>query len=204
MDFMRAFVFLPLFFFNCSEVVKERFLFEQKSLKDIDTIEMSLGSKSLGVKKSLVSDDFYPGAVKYELEFPLTYERPGDGFDPAEIVSYYFTAKDSTVRLIVYDWDKGKKTNTYAGIQDVLRNEAGRLEEYNRKFDELYLEINELLGGPSEGDGLPSEKYGKQSKYIERRAKWGKGDFSIELNMIFSTETKGVGTYRIRSKVYWD
>ena len=207
MDFklghMTVIVLLMCFFLSCAEGDREPFLFVQKGVKDIDVIEKSLGSTPLETRRQVVSDDFYPGASKHMLEFPIRYERRVDGFDPSEVVSYYFTQNDSLIRLIVYDWDKGEKTKTLIEIRDAMENESKRLDDYSNKFEDLFSQMNTLFGRPTSGNGEPNEEKGSQSKYISRKAKWVDDDLTVELSMIFTTESQGVGTHRIRMKVYW-
>jgi hypothetical protein len=180
------------------------FLFDQKKVKDITTIEESFKSRKRETRKVTVSDDFFPGATKYDLEFPITFDRKDDEFNPFSVVQYYYTGNDSLVRLIVYDWDKTQIITSFLDLQKELKNESKRLNEYNVKYDELLKNITEKLGRPISGDGKIKEIKDGQSSYIERKSKWTRDNCTVELNMIFTTDNRTIGTFRIRTKIYWD
>ncbi|MGF1636515.1 MAG: hypothetical protein ACFCUU_05535 [Cyclobacteriaceae bacterium] len=180
------------------------FLFDQKKVKEITTIEKSFKSRKRETRKVTVSDDFFPGAIKYELEFPITFDRKDNQFNPFSVVQYYYTANDSLVRLIVYDWDKTQIINNFADLQKELKNESKRLNEYNAKYDELLKNITDKLGRPISGDGKAKEIKDGQSTYYERNSKWKSDYCTVELNMIFTTDNRAMGTFRIRTKIYWD
>ncbi|MBX2945703.1 MAG: hypothetical protein KF725_07705 [Cyclobacteriaceae bacterium] len=180
------------------------FLFDQKKVKDITTIEESFKSQKRETRKVTVSDDFFPGATKYDLEFPITFDRKDKEFNPFSVVQYYYTPNDSLVRLIVYDWDKTQIINNFIDLQKELKNESKRINEYNTKYDELLKNITDKLGRPISGDGKIKEIKDGQSSYIERKSKWTRDNCTVELNMIFTTDNRTMGTFRIRTKIYWD
>lgn len=180
------------------------FLFDQKKVKDITTIEESFRSQKRETRKVTVSDDFFPGATKYDLEFPITFDRKDKEFNPFAVVQYYYTPNDSLVRLIVYDWDKTQIINNFIDLQKELKNESKRINEYNTKYDELLKIITDELGRPISGDGKIREIKEGQSSYIERKSKWTRDNCTVELNMIFTTDNRTMGTFRIRTKIYWD
>lgn len=201
---MKQILLVFLLFGQLTDDKSDFFLFEQKKVKDITIIEKSFKSRQRETSKVTISDDFFPGATKYDLEFPITFDRKDNQFSPYSVVQYYYTANDSLVRLIVYDWDKTQIINNFFDLQKELKNESKRLNEYNAKYDELLKNITDKLGRPISGDGKVKEIKEGQSSYIERKSKWTSDNCTVELNMIFTTDNRTMGTFRIRAKIYWD
>jgi hypothetical protein len=201
---MKSILFIILLFGKLTEDKPHFFLFDQKNIKEISRIEAELKSKKRETKRVTVSDDFFPGATKYYLEYPISFEREDKEFNPFPVVEYYYTSKDSLVRLIVYNWDKARIFDNLFDLQKELKNESKRQNEYNKKYDELLKKLTEKLGKSISGDGEINEINQGQKSYVERNNKWIRGNCTVELNMIFSTDNRLMGTYRIRTKIYWD
>ena len=201
---MKLILLIVLLIGQLTDDKPDFFLFDQKKVKDITTIERLFKSRKRETRKATVSDDFFPGATKYDLEFPITFDRRDDQFSPFSVVQYYYTGNDSLVRLIVYDWDKTQIISNFFDLQKELKNEAKRLKEYNAKYDELLKSITDKIGKPNSGDGKVQEIKDGKSSYIERKGKWTSDNCTVELNMIFTTDNRTMGTFRIRTKIYWD
>ena len=201
---MKQIILIVLLIGQLTDDNRDFFLFDQKKVKDITLIEKSFKSSKRETRKVTISDDFFPGATKYDLEFPITFDRRDNQFNPFSVVQYYYTANDSLVRLIVYDWDKTQIINNFFDLQKELKNESKRLTEYNAKYDELLKNITDKLGRPISGEGKEKEIKDGQSSYIERKSKWTSYNCTVELNMIFTTDNRTMGTFRIRTKIYWD
>lgn len=184
------------------------FQFDKMEYKAIASIEKSFNSipKTIAYKIS-ISDDYIPNGkeLKNLLAQPLVFNRPDTLFTPPPEVTYYFLSSDSTVKLIEYTWDT---RNNIKNLNDLIgqgNNQSNREGDYNKKFDEILSSITKYLGKPTKGSGEAIEKeeegYGK---WMERRAEWHNKKVNVELFMIWTPSTKSIGTYKIRTKIYWN
>lgn len=114
-------LFLTLFFIlNCKNenrtqreyLLKEtNFNFQKIIAKDINEIE----NENAGIQmrkpfKVTLSESYFPEIEKYEFEQPIIYWR--DSSNIKNTVSYFFTKKDSLVRVIEYAWSKPKDNDS--------------------------------------------------------------------------------------------
>lgn len=182
---------------------QDYFLFDQTKVGDTEKIERSFKSKKLGTRRIFVSEQFFPYADKYVVGFPIAYQRTGDSLINNYSVEYFFTASDSMIRLIVYDWDETRTTNQLEERKKIMKIERQRLKEYNNKYDQLLENISKNLGTPTTNENL-KETITDNSAYKERTTKWKNGTITVEQSLIFTTSDNELGTFRIRVKIYWD
>lgn len=188
---------------NSSTDVK--FLFDQLSIKQIPKIEKALRSKQLQVEsQTFLSADYFPGADNPLISpYPLIFIRKDKSFEPTPDVevSYFFTENDSLTRLISYNWSPNKTGTDLANIQ----SHADMLTEYTNKYDQVFDQLTNTLGEPTDHD-LNIKKVEKKDygQWLEKSAKWKKGNVTTELKMVFTQNKDKVGTQRIRVKIFWN
>lgn len=151
-----------------------------------------------------VSEDYFPYAKSFNLTQPKIFNRPkNSSFIPVQ-VEYYYSLKDSIVRLILYSWDT---KNTASHLRDFLEKEndqSKRFDTYNEEFDKIVNLITKDLGkpNPNQGQIIKKQEVG-YGEWYERKVIWESKKITTEVLLIW-TENKGVlGTYRIRTKIYW-
>jgi hypothetical protein len=83
-----------------------------------------------------IGESIYPNAQKFQLTTPKTFETTDDIFKLT--TDYYFTADDSLVKVILYQWDKAKPVD-------------GK-KQFQRKFNQLRKLLTDNLGEPKEID----------------------------------------------------
>lgn len=116
--YIRFFVLLLIL--NCKQkanlenvkIISTEFIFHQPKFSDIQKIE----NKSNGIeyKKPYnigLSKEYFPEIDKYEFAQPKIYRRDTTNLDTE--ISYFFTKKDSIVRLIEYSWNQDKKKKLF-------------------------------------------------------------------------------------------
>lgn len=115
-------IFILLVFFNCKQEVtlkKENvkikntdFEFKQPRFSDIQRIEkLNGGIKYVRNIDIRLSNSYFPDIEKYEFAQPIIYHRDTANLDTQ--ISYFFTKKDSIVRLIEYSWNQDKKKKPF-------------------------------------------------------------------------------------------
>lgn len=182
---------------------QQYFLFDKKQVDEIDKIEAAFNSLKLDTKRIYVSEDFYPLAERHEVEFPISFLRTGDTLVNTCLVEYFYTAQDSKIRLIVYDWDETRKTDFIRERTNIMKTERLRFEDYNNKYDQLFEIISAKLGTPLKNNKI-KDVVSTNSKYKERSTIWKKDDLNVEAQLLFTTSDNELGTFLVRVKMYWD
>jgi hypothetical protein len=200
---MRLLTTFYLTLISFSSFGQNYFLFDQRTVDKIKTIEEQHNSVKQSTKRVFISQDFYPLANQYEVGFPISYLRSKDTLISSCMVEYYFTNSDSKVRLVIYDWDETRKTDRIEDRRKIMKVERQRFKAYNDKYDQLYKIISDRLGNPFTDDKL-KEIITDKAAYKERTTKWKNGDLTIVQKLIFTTTDNELGTFRVRVKIYWD
>lgn len=114
------FFILLFFFFSCKQKVSLEnvqiqstvFEYKQPNISDIQYIEKIHGGiKYIGNINIELSNSYFPEIEKYEFAQPIIYHRDTANLDTQ--ISYFFTKKDSIVRLIEYSWNQDKKKKPF-------------------------------------------------------------------------------------------
>jgi hypothetical protein len=89
------------------KIVSTDFTYKQPKFSDIQEIER----KNKGIEyskpfKISLSKEYFPEIDKYEFAQPKIYHRDTTNLDTE--ISYFYTKKDSIVRLIEYSWNRNK------------------------------------------------------------------------------------------------
>ncbi|MBN8652250.1 MAG: hypothetical protein J0L67_12520 [Cytophagales bacterium] len=200
---MKLLASICFLFVSNSLAGQNYFMFTQKQIAEISSTEESFQSKKLKTKNIYLSTDFYPLADKYEVEFPISYLRTNDTLINSCMVQYFFTATDSKIRLIVYDWDETQRTDLFKERTDIMKAERQRLKEYLNKYDQIFQIISSQLGIPLKDTKL-KDVANTNSKYKERITTWKKENLTVEEHLLFTISDNELGTYQVSVKAYWD
>lgn len=181
------------------------FLVQQADINTIKDLEENLNGNRQELRTPIyLASDFLPESQSLLLSpYPLIFTRSDVDFKPAPKVDvyYFYSEKDSTLKLITYNWDAGK---IGSDLKDVKKRKNGSLKEFEVKYELIQNQLIDILGKPVESD-LISKKIQKENfgEWWERSAIWEKEQAVVELKMIF-TEDNEYDTKRIRVKVYWN
>lgn len=123
-------LFVLLFVLNCKpkdkledvKIISTELIFNQPKFSDIQKIE----NKNSGIEYTKpinisLSEDYFPEIENYEFAQPKIFRRDTTNLDTE--ISYFFTKKDSIVRLIEYSWNQDEKKKSF----------IDNLYEFNKK-----------------------------------------------------------------------
>lgn len=157
--------------------------------------EINVTPKFLAQNISL-SNEFYPLSDKYQVANPLIIQRNPVGYLPL-YAQYFFTPKDSIVRLVSYDWGKDEFGNFF-DKQEIWKQESKKLATYNSEYERVKNILLKQLGIPTSTDTIAKTVNSDRGKYFTRNTIWDSEDVHAELSMTFESMT-----YRVRFTLYW-
>jgi len=143
-----------------------------------------------------LSKDYYPLGDRYQTVNPVIVQRKALGALPV-YAEYFYTPKDSLLRLVSYDWEKGR----YGDLKDILENrkeQGGKLEIYISEYERIRGQLVKTFGKPGQADEKPKTVDDEGQKYLNQNTLWETEEVHADLNLIFSA-----GTQRIRLTLYW-
>lgn len=109
------------------------FQIERPKLQEIDQIEHRIHSKEVFKTYTItLSDQYFPGVKNFDFAQPKIFVRKK--YSPNPIVSYFYTEKDSIVRLIEYSWDNLKDDNS---VKVVFKENTKFFDDYFKKEGKL-------------------------------------------------------------------
>ena len=122
----------------------ERFAdFNKLTVPKANKIEFELGSIDKTPKHKIsIGESIYPNDKKYKLETPKTYNRVENGKFELE-TEYFYTAADSIVRVVMYEWTELRDTNKS------FRRNKSNTKKFHEKYDGLKKQLTSMLGEPS-------------------------------------------------------
>ena len=139
-------IFTLFFFLSCKKSEKiqreysiknTNFNFQKKSAKEIGTIEdLNKGIQKRKPYKVTLGESYFPDIKKNEFEQPLIFWR--DTANLKNTISYFFTKKDSVVRVIEYAWSKPKDNDSI--ISKIYKN---NIKLISKKLNQKGKIINE-------------------------------------------------------------
>lgn len=189
--------FIYLLFFSSNVVGQQDLLINQSKISEVMAFERSLNSDVKFYTGDIeLSKDIYPLGDKYRVENPLIVQRNSSDYLPIT-AEYFFTASDSLVRFISYNWEK----NRFGDLSEKMKqdeSESKNIIFYNKEFDRIQSVIESYYGKPDYDDKKPQEKSSRKGTYYLRKSKWDFDDKYGSLTMIF-----GADTYRISFRIYW-
>ena len=116
----KVFLLLILILISCKvkpkldnvNINKTKFELNKIKISDIEKIEIE--NKGIEIFKSYnisLSKEYFPEIENYKFDQPKIYVR--DTLNMETTVSYFFTKKDSVVRLIEYSWNQNRKKKLF-------------------------------------------------------------------------------------------
>ncbi len=148
---IRLFLILFIFLVGCATTRvhfrnQKLFSFDNLTLNYALELERKLNSQDISPDYRIgLGKGIYPNEKNYELEISRNFkriEKPNFSLE----VDYHFT-KDSTVRIIMYEWNDLKKENGVRFSTDKQR--AKRRKVFKSKFDSLTKKLTEEFGNPT-------------------------------------------------------
>ncbi|RYD76387.1 MAG: hypothetical protein EOP55_11580 [Sphingobacteriales bacterium] len=170
---------------------------KQRKISEVIDFEKKLDpdAKFLSYNVSL-SKEYYPLADHYQTVNPVIVQRNAVGALPV-YAEYFYTPKDSLLRLVSYDWEKGR----YGDLKDILetrKEQGGKLEIYLGEYERIRGQLVKTFGKPGQADEKPKTVSDDGQKYLNQNTLWETDEVHSDLNLIFSA-----GTQRIRLTLYW-
>jgi len=108
-----------------------------------DKIEQDLGSTDRTPSHKIsIGESIYPNKKGFNLATPKTYSRTEKGKFELE-TEYFYTASDSIVRVIMYDWTEIQEPERPFGQSKT------DTKKFRKKFDGLKKQLVSELGEPS-------------------------------------------------------
>ena len=152
------------------------FEFQKINTKNIKNIEiLNNGIEMRKPYKVTLGESYFPEIEKYKFHQPIVYFR--DTSNITTIISYFFTEKDSLVRLIEYSWSKPQDNDSI--ISEIYTN--------NNKIIEAKFKIK-------------SEVINESEDYWKQQTKIWENDSIYVKSFIFSSKTPDRTRVIIRQK----
>jgi len=192
-------IFLALALLFCSQAgfSQESIWTKQRKISEVIDFEKKLDPEAKFLSKNVwLSKEYYPLADRYKTVNPVIVQRKPLGVLPV-YAEYFYTPKDSLLRLVSYDWEKGR----YADLKDMLesrKEQAGKSEIYFKEYERIRQQLIKSFGKPNQADEQPKTVNDEGQKYLNQNTLWETDDLHADLNLIFSA-----GTQRIRLTLYW-
>jgi len=192
-------IFLALALLFCSQAgfSQESIWTKQRKISEVIDFEKKLDPDAKFLSKNVwLSKEYYPLADHYKTVNPVIVQRKSLAVLPV-YAEYFYTPKDSLLRLVSYDWEKGR----YADLKDMLesrKEQAGKSEVYFKEYERIRQQLIKSFGKPDQADEQPKTVNDEGQKYLNQNTLWETDDYHADLNLIFSA-----GTQRIRLTLYW-
>jgi len=191
------FLTLALLFYSRAGFSQESVWTKQSKISEVINFERKLDpdAKFLSQKVRL-SKEYYPLADRYKTVNPIIVQRKTVAALPV-YAEYFYTPNDSLLRLVSYDWEKGR----YGNLNDMLesrKEQSGKLEIYLSEYKRIRRQLIKTFGKPDQADEKPKTVDDEGQKYLNQNTLWETDEVHADLNLIFSA-----GTQRIRLTLYW-
>jgi len=191
------FLTLALLFCSRAGFSQESVWTKQSKISEVINFERKLDpdAKFLSQKVRL-SKEYYPLADRYKTVNPIIVQRKTVAALPV-YAEYFYTPNDSLLRVVSYDWEKGR----YGNLNDMLesrKEQGGKLEIYLSEYKRIRRQLIKTFGKPDQADEKPKTVDDEGQKYLNQNTLWETDEVHADLNLIFSA-----GTQRIRLTLYW-
>lgn len=167
-----------------------------KHINEARNLENQLKSKPVQYQSLIfIESNFFPKADTINISpSPLIFLRKDDSFPICKevLITYYFDEADSLIQLITFEW----QPNSPGTPRYDLTSHHDYYRSYEAKYMALLDDFNMKLGTPYKLEKITTQ----QGKYLGKSL-WKHEQFTIELNLVFTTEDQE-GTQRIRVKMY--
>jgi hypothetical protein len=165
------FIIIVLFLSACSS---NRLIFKADRFSNFNNLTLS---EAIKVEKKLKSKDItpshlieigegvYPNDNSFELATPKTYKRLDGKFELE--VEYFYTSNDSSVKVILYQWDDSPNSNIDNKHKRFIRKFQILKKQLSTKLGEpTFEEINSENATSSYRDGVKWINKGKVNAYL--------------------------------------
>lgn len=191
-----VFTLITLFSFT-KAFGQEKIWTKQTKISEVIAFEKKINLKVEFLSQNVsLSKEYYPLADKYKVTNPVIVKREPLEYLPI-YAEYFYTPGDSVLRLVSYDWEKGRYDNFF-DKQKMWREEGSKFETYNKEYERIKKILLVEFGIPTSADESAKTISSESSNYLNRNTLWETKDVHAELNMIFAKTT-----YRIRLTLYW-
>jgi hypothetical protein len=191
------FLTLTLLFCSRAGFSQESVWTKQRKISEVIDFERKLDPDVKFLFRNVsLSKEYYPFADRYQTVNPVIVERKAIGALPV-YAEYFYTLKDSLLRLVSYDWEKGR----YGDLKNILesrKEQGGKLEIYLGEYERIRGQLLKTFGKPDQADEKPNTVSDEGQKYLNQNTLWETDEVNADLNLIFSA-----GTQRIRLTLYW-
>jgi hypothetical protein len=148
------FLLVIVFFSSCTSdkyiFSKENF-YELKQLKITDAITLEQ-KRSVDVSPNQViglGEGIYPNKRRFILTGPRVFKASDKEFEIE--TDYFYTAEDSSVKVILYQWDKTPpQKDALLSIIKPESNLTAKYQIFQKKFNQLSKKLTKILGEPTE------------------------------------------------------
>lgn len=188
-----------LLFITAIALGQEKILIKQTTVKEAVAFELGINPDAKFLKQNVsMSSDYYPYLDKYPLENPMIVERKPIDYLPL-YADYYYTSKDSLIRIVSYDWEMNKYQNYFEKIK-TFEKENKKFNRYNNEYERIKKHVISTFGKPLSEDKSPNtvKSQWDSSEYLNRKTVWENDELHAELDLIFASNT-----HRIRLTYYW-
>lgn len=176
---------------------QEKIWTRQSNISEVIAFEKKINPEAKFLNQDVsLSKDYYPLADKYKVTNPVIVYRQAMGYLPI-YAEYFYTPGDSVLRLVSYDWEKGRYDNFF-DKQKMWQEENKKFDAYNEEYERIKKDLIDKLGKPTSDDKSAKSIKNEGSSYLNRNTLWDTDSIFTDLNMIFSA-----GTHRIRLTLYW-
>ncbi|MBY0477564.1 MAG: hypothetical protein K2Q24_07945 [Chitinophagaceae bacterium] len=188
---------IAAFFYLNALFAQDRIWIKQTKISEVVAFEKEISPNPKFLTKNVsLSKDYYPLIDKYEVTNPIIVQREPLGYLPV-YAEYFYTPKDSILRLVSYDWEKDRYGNFF-DKQKIWQEESTKFKVYDTEYERIRAVIVNELGAPASTDKVAKKRKSENTKYFTRESIWETKDFHAQLTMTFASTT-----YRIRFTIYW-
>ena len=123
--------------------------FSTLTLEESTKYDKKLKSKDVTPKHVIqIGESIYPNEKEFELNTPQTYQRL-EGEDFLLEVEYFYTSKDSSIKVILYQWNFYHTEDQK--VRELTDTEIKKkYEKFDKKFNYLRTKLTKKLGEPSD------------------------------------------------------
>lgn len=176
---------------------QEKIWTKQTKFSEVISFEKEINANAKLLSQNIsLSRNYYPLADKYQVVNPIIVQREPLEYLPV-YAEYFYTPGDSILRLISYNWEKGRHANFF-DKQKMWKEEAKKFDTYNSEYERIKKNLLTQLGTPTSTDTAAKTENSDNGKYFTRNTLWETEDVYAKLNMIFESMT-----YRVRLTIYW-
>lgn len=191
-------LFSMLLLSSCKTESTPKLLLAAHSVQEV--LEFETESTQIeDVKISPAPKNFFPGRDSLELDNAIMFLNTS-GAIPLK-TKYFYSKKDSTILLTVYEWNKATPGLSPKEIEALMLTEMKNHEIYEKIFYDVALEISKKHGKVSSGDGVLEKKGISIMETYTKEAQWDLKDKIANLKMIL-IPSKGYHIYKVILKVY--